>query len=373
MEIQEKHPEGAYYIEWYESGKRRRKSVGRDADVAFAEQQRQVHLLAAVAHGVDVVRPQEPKQVLLSIACSEFLEAIRQQRRPKTYKQYEVALRYFQECCGPNARVGEISRKDLLRFSAFLQNEKGLAARTSWTKFAVAVQLLNEHGKGGLLKRNDWPSYVESEPETYTDEELTQFFAACRIDEQVLFETFLMSGLREQEVQCLYKNDVDLKEQVLRVSAKKELGFIPKNWEHREVPMPDRLVSSLRRHIAALPAESRLIFATTGAQKDHHFLEACKRIAYRAGLNCGRCEDGEKACSAGPHCHNWYLHKFRSTFATKHLRNGVDLRTVQAWMGHKDLASTMRYLQPARGKDVLDKVNNTFGALKPSLVKQRGA
>ena len=75
----------------------------------------------------------------------------------------------------------------------------------------------------------------------------------------------------------------------------------------------------------------------------------------------------------GPHCHNWYLHKFRSTFATKHLRNGVDLRTVQAWMGHKDLASTMRYLQPARGKDVLDKVNNTFRTLKPLLVKLQGA
>ena len=156
--IQEKHLEGAYYIDWYDAGKRRRQSVGKDPNVAFAEQQRQIHLLAAVSHGVDVVRPHESKQVLLSAACSEFLETIRLQRRPKTYKQYEVALRYFQECCGANARIGEISRRELLRFSSFLQNEKGLAARTSWTKFAVAVQLLNENGKSGLLKRNDWPS-----------------------------------------------------------------------------------------------------------------------------------------------------------------------------------------------------------------------
>src|SRR5437660_9292761 len=57
---------------------------------------------------------------------------------------------------------------------------------------------------------------------------------------------------------------------------------------------------------------------------------------------------------------DFWLHKFRATFATKHLQAGVDLRTVQLWLGHKDLESTMRYLKPARGKDVLTKVNATF-------------
>jgi integrase/recombinase XerD len=47
-----------------------------------------------------------------------------------------------------------------------------------------------------------------------------------------------------------------------------------------------------------------------------------------------------------------YLHKFRATFATHALQGGIDLRTVQASMGHTDLASTMRYLRPARGEKV---------------------
>ena len=38
-----------------------------------------------------------------------------------------------------------------------------------------------------------------------------------------------------------------------------------------------------------------------------------------------------------------------ATFATHALQGGIDLRTVQAWTGHTDLASTMRYLRrPAR-------------------------
>ena len=32
----------------------------------------------------------------------------------------------------------------------------------------------------------------------------------------------------------------------------------------------------------------------------------------------------------------------------KLMEAGVDLRTVQYWMGHKDLESTMRYLKPNR-------------------------
>src|SRR5437762_6367260 len=48
---------------------------------------------------------------------------------------------------------------------------------------------------------------------------------------------------------------------------------------------------------------------------------------------------------------------------------GVDLRTVQLWMGHKDLESTMRYLKPARGSGIRDKVNNTFKRPRPMLLR----
>jgi site-specific recombinase XerD len=38
---------------------------------------------------------------------------------------------------------------------------------------------------------------------------------------------------------------------------------------------------------------------------------------------------------------DFWLHKFRSTFATRCVWAGVDLRTVQQWLGHSDIESTI--------------------------------
>ena len=87
-----------------------------------------------------------------------------------------------------------------------------------------------------------------------------------------------------------------------------------------------------------------LLFPTSGGRPRLNFLDRCKAAAERANLN----ED------------DFWLHKFRATFATRALWAGVDLRTVQSWMGHTDLESTMRYLKPNRGEAVREKVNSMF-------------
>ena len=44
-------------------------------------------------------------------------------------------------------------------------------------------------------------------------------------------------------------------------------------------------------------------------------------------------------------------------FATEHLRHGIDIRTLQQWMGHRDIASTMVYLKGLRNSDVQARIN----------------
>ena len=87
------------------------------------------------------------------------------------------------------------------------------------------------------------------------------------------------------------------------------------------------------------------------------FLDCCKAVAKRAGVNCGYCEQ----CREQGTCEHWFLHKFRASFATTLLQNGVDVRTVQSYLGHSDLASTLRYLKPARTDAAKAKINHVWG------------
>ena len=115
----------------------------------------------------------------------------------------------------------------------------------------------------------------------------------------------------------------------LRVTAKPELGFYPKRWEEREVPIPVQLIGLLKAHPRR--AGCNFVFSSPKGNREYHMLDHCKAVAERAGLDPAKFD----------------LKTFRSTFASRTLRTGFDVRTVQHWMGHKSLETTMRYLVPS--------------------------
>jgi integrase len=71
-----------------------------------------------------------------------------------------------------------------------------------------------------------------------------------------------------------------------------------------------------------------------------------------------------KSCADAPVCGEWDLHKFRRTFATMHSEGGVSPRTIQHWLGHSDLATTLRYLSVAdlHSDRTRNQVNSSFAA-----------
>ena len=102
------------------------------------------------------------------------------------------------------------------------------------------------------------------------------------------------------------------------------------------------------QHRAKSGKACKLVFPTAGCRPKLDFLDCLKAVADSAGLEQ----------------ENFWLHKFRATFATWSLWAGVDLRTVQQWPGHSDMESSMRYLKPWRSQQVREKVNEIFAGGK---------
>ena len=342
---QERHPEGAYYLEWRKGAKRVRLSVGKDAADASARRLSKEAELNAVNNGVAVIGPDEGKDghPTIAAAVTDFLEETKLSKKPKTHAAYSKSLEYFTESC-TKTHLADIERKDMLRFAAFLKGEKELHPRTCWNKFSNVMSFLKAQGIRGLVGKNDWPRYVEEEPEVREQEELDTLFAACDEQERLWFDFFLMTGMREQEVMHCSWEDVNLSRSTVTVRYKPEYGFSPKNYREREIPIPTKLVKSLKASKAKSDKAYDLVFPTAGCKPKLDFLDTLKAVADRARLS----KD------------NFWLHKFRATFATWSLWAGVDLRTVQQWLGHLDMESTMRYLKPSRSQQVREKVNEIF-------------
>jgi len=122
--------------------------------------------------------------------------------------------------------------------------------------------------------------------------------------------------------------DVNLRLRTIRVTAKPDLGFSQKRWGEREVPVPVRLANILERHPQT--NGSTFMFPSPTGNREQNMLRLRKEVAERAGLDPPASD----------------LKTFRSTYATRMLRQGFDIRTVQDWMRHKSLETTMRYLVP---------------------------
>jgi integrase len=331
-------PEGRYLIEWYDRGKRRREAAGVTASEALDAARRKKHQLEGKALGIaSEAEEEEPKRRPLHLAIKRYLDVVDALKKPNTLRKYRAVLERFSKFFTPQTTPQSITPDDLNQFMVHLKKEYGHDNNTIIHNMIIVAQFLKKHGRVGITRHVDLPEKITSLPVEYNDVELTEFFAACTTQEHTLFLTFLLTGFREQEVVHLSWEDINSTLDTIKVTAKPDLGFYPKRWEDREVPVQKRLINRLEKH--PHHRNSRFVFPSPPGNCDLHMLDKCKDVAKRAKVDVDKFD----------------LKTFRSTYATRMLRAGFDPRTVQHWMGHKSLETTMRYLSPA--KDVHDRLN----------------
>lgn len=216
---------------------------------------------------------------------------------------------------------------------------------------------------------------VNFKPYIFSHEEIGKLFRLadqihpnCRrshIFYPVLFRVLYGTGIRISEALHLTMDDVDLENQVIRVVN-------PKNHKDRHLPINSSLAeycSWYCRKIHPVYSGDGLFFLSN--RGDGHYSRNNIQVYFNA-LICrmGIPYHGYKG--GGPH-----LHCLRHTFCVHSLEkmlrenvpHGTALQLLSAYMGHRSLSATSRYLQLTAEAfpDLMEKLESMYGDIFPKF------
>jgi integrase len=353
---QVEYADPAYELRLYENRQTKYIAVGRNAADADAERKKlekspsKTAAKSAAESAGGTFVDKEDRRTLVKTATGYIRDA-QQRDAMEAADQARLVSEEFRKLFNRKTYVDEITRDDIFRFHSALR-KRGCSDRTVANKHQRLTSWLRFAGIDKTILPPA-PKYEETLPTIYSSDEISTILNEARPYMKVAILLALKCGLRDQELMHLEFSDINFSEKTLRVQGKPRWNFRVKTHEQRFVPVPDDVLDELKAWEVQHCGKS-LILATKNGNPNTKLLFALKTLARQSKLNCGRCEGCK---SKRRECESFTLHKFRRSYITTLLRNGIDLRTVQAYAGHKDIGSTMRYLRPASAKEAQGKLN----------------
>ncbi|OJU83495.1 MAG: hypothetical protein BGO11_13305 [Solirubrobacterales bacterium 70-9] len=241
--------------------------------------------------------------------------------------------------------LGSIASADILDFVSTLE-EKGLKPKSIRNVIATLSALFNfakapqrRWAAENPCEGVELPAVPErTEIRFLTLEEVDAAIANVRkgiyqaIDKAMIL-TAAMTGLRKGELVALRWRDIDWPAARIRVRqnyVRNEFGTPKSKRSTRSVPMADEVGGELERLFkrSSYQGDDDLVFTLTGEPLP----KANITRRFRKALKAAGLDDSHR------------FHDLRHTFGTRMAATGeVSMRTLQEWMGHRDLATTQIY------------------------------
>jgi integrase len=304
--------------------------------------------LRAILDGDDPLVNVAPSHVTFGQACEEhlrYLEHDRQRKRSTVGDARSTIKVHLLPAFGASTPIDDLATADVDRL-----RDRLLGGRLSHRTVQKTMILL--HGILERARRKGWISAnpaadVEKVSTRHSDEfnvltvEQVDAVARAAGSEQLwaLFTVAAFTGMRQGEQLALRWRHVDFANRILHVQRNYVRGQedTPKSHHVRSVPLSDQAAVALdavsRREHFTEPGD--LVFCN---DVGGHLLDDALRAAfYRALDDAGL---GHLRTTEDPIVY----HDLRHTFGTLAIRS-APVTDVQHWMGHADLATTMRYVR----------------------------
>jgi integrase len=283
-------------------------------------------------------------------------------RKKSTLEGYESYINVHLAPFFADKPLTKITPADVEGFSAAKARE-GQSAKSVRNYLGLLHSIFTFAEKRGAVRGNpvrlvDKPraASVDADIRFLDDAELEALLRAVPGDERgpterTLYLTAAMTGLRQGELIALRWRDIDWTAGRIRVRQNYVRGAFgtPKSKRStRSVPLADRVARELELHFqrSSYNSDDDLVFPhpLTGAPLDRsRLLKRFKTAARRARLKPVR------------------FHDLRHTFGTRVAAQGVPLRTLQEWMGHRDAKTTQIYADYQPNSHETDLINRAFG------------
>jgi len=260
----------------------------------------------------------------------DFLEHLRVFRRcsPRTIEAYgrDVGrfVDFIEKHCpddGPNA----ITKRHVTRWASSLDHLaassvcRAIDALASFFRFVEDEGVADANPVAGVRR----PRREERVPVAATPEDCRRLMAAADSrQERCIVGLLAYLGLRRSELLALNVNDFD--------ADLTSVTVLGKGRKQRRIPVPAPLREILHEYLNARGSDAPpLLLNRVGNRLSATSLyRIWRRLLKRSGL------EGSSLT----------VHSLRHGAATTWLRAGVDIRSIQALLGHSSIATTARYL-----------------------------
>ena len=298
-----------------------------------------------IAHdaGTPVNADDRPKINELGNALYLRLESMGRSR--STLEAIESTVRVHLEPFFGTTPVDRIKERDLERFIAD-RRAAGLSPKSIRNYLGTLHSIFELGIRRGYVSAN--PCKLVDKPQSANDVEEIRFLTVEELDaviahaghddvgrvDRVLWLTCALTGMRMGETRGFRWQDIDwlaAKVRIRQTYVRQEFKAPKSKRSSRAVPLARRLARELELlyQETAFTGDDHLVFGHphTGTPLDgSKALKRYKRACRAAGVNKSN-----------------RLHDLRHTFGTKLAGQGVPMRTLQEWMGHRDLATTQIY------------------------------